>query len=121
MAQASSTLTRFPHRQPVYPRNLCFDIAFQELALFREGTWRGGFIDGTAEISYCATSDDWWISDITIAVDNGQCGAAAEGKAVTLSGEDHPHLYAALLDRIEADFAHTIAERIADELLDAAA
>lgn len=103
-----------------FPRTFTFDIILDEMPLYREGIFRGGCVSGRAEISYDTYEEDWHVSDIVVNLDNGRCGANAQDKAVSLNGEDHPQLYAHLLDRITADYADRIEETLAFELAEAA-
>ena len=99
-----------------FPRQFSFELVLDQLALFREGGFRAGYISGKAEITYDSTDDDWWISDIAITKDNGKCGADEVHKIESVSGEDHPQLYYLLLDRITTDYETQIEETIAAEL-----
>jgi hypothetical protein len=103
-----------------FPRTFTFDVILDEMPLYREGSWRGGCVWGRAEITYDTYQNDWHISDIVVNLDNGRCGAEARDKGVSLNGEDHPFLYAHLLDRITADYADTIEETVAMEMAEAA-
>jgi hypothetical protein len=118
MTQITTFPTSIRPRLSHGPAGLCFEIVLDELPLYSEAGWRGGYISGKAEISY--SDGDWWVSDITVDLDNGKVGKDAQGKLVSLNGEDHPQLYWIILDRIEDDYTDYIQERIRDELADAA-
>lgn len=103
-----------------FPRQFTFDLILDEMPLYRCAGFRGGCISGRAEVTYDTYSADWWISDISIATDNGRCGQHSESRSVSINGEDEPNLYALLLDRISADYEDNIRETIALEMAEAA-
>jgi hypothetical protein len=99
-----------------FPRNLIFEIVMDEMPLYREGRFRGGYVSGRFEVSCDIATRDWWISDVVIDMDNARCGSNAETRSVSLNGDAEPNLYAHLLDRITADYADNIEETIAMEI-----
>ncbi len=113
MARAEFKLIQFP-------RTFTFDLVLDEMPIYRCAGFRGGFISGKAEITYDTYSADWWVSDISIATDNGRCGQHSVSRSVSINGEDEPTLYALLLDRISEDYDSNIRETIAMELAEAA-
>lgn len=95
-----------------------FEVHFEELPLFRDGAWRAGSIDGVAEVVYDFRDRDWYVSNLTLHAHNGQIGAAAEGKTLTLNSEDHANLYELILDALDEHYSSHIDERVEDELAD---
>lgn len=100
------------------PSGFSFTHKFQELPLhwqFEGGiAWRGCLIDGEFEVS-ADGPDDWWISDVRVAVDNGKLGAEAKGKLITLDADTDERFYLLALDAIDHAYAHFIQEMIDDE------
>ncbi len=116
MSPALTASTPIP-RRPASGHQLTH--TFEELPLFWQYAdkiaWRGGLISGQFEVSYDGPND-WWISDIWIAVDNGKIGAEAKGTLLNLKIEDDDRFYALMLDAIDHRYASYIEERIADEM-----
>lgn len=98
-----------------------FKISFQELPLFWRYAdavaWRGGLIDGEAEVSVHGPND-WVITDVSVACDNGQLGAAAKGKLINLSADEDERLYLTLLDALDHKYSSYIEERIVEEAIE---
>lgn len=94
-----------------------FELRFEELPLFREGIWRGGLIDGVAEISFDYTDSDWWVSDITVETHNGRVGDEAEGKTFSITSNGTTEaLHMLMVDSLTEYYGFQIEEKVETEL-----
>ncbi len=99
---------------------------FEELPLFWRAqqaaadkppiTWRGVRVDGEFEVAYNVVTDDWFVSDVWLVCDNGQCGRLALDHLVNLDADDDERFYFLVLDAIENRYTDTIEEMIEEHL-----
>lgn len=116
MARANNILT--------FPSSYSFKRTFEQLPLFSQKAANGevfaaGLIDGEVEVSY-DHDGQWWVSDISISIDNFRMGSAAQGKTVPLCPEENPGLYNLILDVFCDKYAETIDQWVYDEMQEAA-
>lgn len=78
--------------------------------------WRGARIDGRFEVTYHLLEQDWHISDVFLAVDNGQCGEAAKADLINLDADDDERFYFLVLDALTNHYQTMIEEKVANEL-----
>jgi hypothetical protein len=94
-----------------------FRHKFEELPLHwhyaNAVAWRGGLIDGEFEVSFEGPGD-WFISDLSIEVDNGKIGEEAKGRLLQLDADTDERFYLLVLDAIDHKYASYIDERIAE-------
>lgn len=107
-----------------FPSSHSFKRTFEELPLFSQKAANGevfaaGLVDGEIEISY-SPAGDWWVSDISITIDNFRMGAAAQAKTIPLCPEENQVLYSLILDVFTDKYAETIAEWVGEEIAEAA-
>jgi hypothetical protein len=107
-----------------FPRTSCLVRQFEELPLYSEKASNGDVffaapVDGTVEISY-SDADDWWISAISIKIDNFRMGREAAAKLVEINAEENPSFYWHVLDVFSDKYADTITEWIVYDLEEAA-
>jgi hypothetical protein len=87
------------------------DILFEELPLFREGSWIAGRAEVTATVAV-SLDGDWHVTELAIAADNGKTGPDAEGKLVEVAKSDP--MWGRLVNEIESHHQHSIGEKITE-------
>ena len=113
-------------RAEIIPSEFAITKQFEDLPLFWQFdpatgakapiTWRGGRIDGEFEVTYNIFSKDWNITNVMVAVDNGEVGAAVRSCLMSLDADVDERLYLLVLDILMLKYARWIEEQIAEEV-----
>lgn len=102
------------------PSTFSFIHKFEELPLFTRAvngeSFRGGFIDGEYEVTVSIVDGTWWISDVSISLDNSRMGTEARSSLVNLDADQDERFYITVLDSLTERYFDHIAETVDEEL-----